>query len=946
MTKVTNKREQGTALNSVALRLTPIAAGCAILLSTASGSTFAQMAPAAKDAPVETIVVTGIRRGIEAAISIKQNNSSIVEAISAEDIGKLPDTTIAESLARLPGLTTQRTRDGNASSVSIRGLGPDFNGYLLNGREQTSTGDSRAVDLSVYPSELIGTATVYKTSDAGIVGQGLAGTIDQGLIDPLAFPGRVLSMNYKQERNGVGFAKNIQGRGHRKSFAYIDQFADRKIGVALGFVRADGTQSSNSVGHWGGSTGQTATLANGTVVNGVSVPTFGNGISGTTRRISDDRDGIAAILAYKPSKNFTSQLDLFYSKIENFANLHRITGGLGGPITNAVVANGVATSGTFSGVNLINYNEGIQNDDKLKSIGWKNTLKLADGWVGVLDLSKNEATRLERDVEYYAGTVAPYTLDFSTVGGQGVFKPGVSLTNPATMANRDQGWSGIPGVPQAGYSKGPNVTDKVTAYRLDMKKELDSGSMFQDVQFGLNFTNRSKARVTNEGVIASATGGGFDRFGFPASAYPGVNIGGTGIDALEIKATSDIVPGGVIVRKYNNDILSKTFTVEEKVTTAFAKVGIDTEFGKIPLRGNVGAQFIHTDQSSLGYKAAVGNSPVLTDPSIGGALSTAGVTYNDVLPSLNLTADFGSDTLVRFGLSKELARPTLSDMRNAYAVSLNPVLTTPAFNPNTGKIDNSPRFSGSAGNPELKPFRADALDLSIEKYIGKKAYVSAAVFYKKLNSYIIPETDTAHDFTSVLPIYSLASRPEGNKGTFTRTVNGTGGDLKGFELAGSAPFSLVSSWLEGFGASGSYSYTTSSVKLPNVIGLVPTADVPTNLGTIPLPGLSKQNAKLQLYFEKAGFSVFVANNFRSEYVASVAGNAVGGFPVLTRVARQNWISAQAGYEFQDGYFKGLGFRVEGNNLNSPVYREFGATGSETLYAKTGRQINMSLSYKM
>ena len=179
-----------------------------------------------------------------------------------------------------------------------------------------------------------------------------------------------------------------------------------------------------------------------------------------------------------------------------------------------------------------------------------------------------------------------------------------------------------------------------------------------------------------------------------------------------------------------------------------------------------------------------------------------------------------------------------------------------------------------------------------------------------------------------------------------RTVNGTGGDLKGYELAGSAPLSLISSWLDGFGTSASYSYTTSSVKLPNIIGLIPTADVPTNLGNIPLPGLSKQNAKLQLYFEKAGFSIFVANNFRSKYVASVAGNAVGGFPVLTWIHRQNWISAQAGYEVQEGYFKGLGFRVEGNNLNSPVYREFGAAGAETLFAKTGRQINMSLSYKM
>ena len=121
MNKVTNKREQGSTLNSVALRLTPIAAGCAILLSTASGSVFAQEAVAVKDeAPaVDTRVVTGIRRGIEAAISIKKNNSSIVEAISAEDIGKLPDSSVAESIARLPGVTAPAVfRDPDSAPVT------------------------------------------------------------------------------------------------------------------------------------------------------------------------------------------------------------------------------------------------------------------------------------------------------------------------------------------------------------------------------------------------------------------------------------------------------------------------------------------------------------------------------------------------------------------------------------------------------------------------------------------------------------------------------------------------------------------------------------------------------------------------------------------------------------------------------------------------------------
>jgi iron complex outermembrane receptor protein len=152
------------AARRAAFSVSATATGCAILLMAAGAPAFAADAPAATNAadntPLEEVVVTGIRAAIESAISVKKNADTIVESISAEDIGKLPDTTIAESLARLPGVTTQRDRNGNATNVSIRGLGPDFNGYLLNGREQTSTGDSRAVDLSVYPAELIAGATV------------------------------------------------------------------------------------------------------------------------------------------------------------------------------------------------------------------------------------------------------------------------------------------------------------------------------------------------------------------------------------------------------------------------------------------------------------------------------------------------------------------------------------------------------------------------------------------------------------------------------------------------------------------------------------------------------------------------------------------------------------------------------------------------------------------
>src|SRR5262245_41948035 len=147
--------------------------GCALLLSVGTST----VTMAAEGDNIEEVVVTGIRHGIEDAIEIKKDNGSIVEAISAEDIGKLPDTSIADSISRLPGLTSQRA-EGRASAISLRGTDPGFTTALLNGREQVSTGDNRSIEFDQYPSELLSSVVIYKTPDAQLVGQGLAGKID------------------------------------------------------------------------------------------------------------------------------------------------------------------------------------------------------------------------------------------------------------------------------------------------------------------------------------------------------------------------------------------------------------------------------------------------------------------------------------------------------------------------------------------------------------------------------------------------------------------------------------------------------------------------------------------------------------------------------------------------------------------------------------------------
>ena len=935
----------------------------------ATGSVYAQGAtpaePAASAPPTapatatsngpdtQQVVVTGIRRGIEAAISVKRNSDQIVEAISAEDIGKLPDTSIAESLARLPGLTTQRDKNGNATNISIRGLGPDFNGYLLNGREQTSTGDSRADDLSVYPAELIAGATVYKTGDASLMTAGLAGTIDQKLIDPLSMPGRVFAFSGEKTETGRGLPE--LGHGNRYALTYVDQFADRKIGLAIGFVHAFGRTNQVGAGNWGDAK-HNGTTSDGTAFTNVNLPGFGGGLSVQNTHVRDDRDGMAGVVEFKPNSNFTSEIDFYHAKILTATKNAYMKVGLGGlNITNATIANNTITSGTFQlGANpngLISDSENISDNDTLQSFGWRNTLKLNDTWKAVADVSHNSAKRVERDIEVYGGITSADTLSFTTPNGFGV--PQLTVGNPSAYVTpgaiviRDQtGWSATtPPTAQDGYLKGPTTIDKIDAVRLDFTHDLQGG-MFSDLQFGVNVTKRTKDRVTDEGLINSATNGGFDTLQFPAGSYVEQNVGGTGLNLLTFDPTPGLFPGATLQHKYNDDILSKTWSVKENTSTVYGKMDIDTEVSAIPVRGNVGLQYVYTDQSTAGYQANLGADVTLVNPA--NAESTAGTRYGNLLPTLNLTGDLGNGSLLRFGAGIELARANMTDMRNSFTVSN---VASTCVDKNGNPIPGLPANScqalvGSAGNPYLKPFKAKALDLSYEKYFqNKEGYVSAALFYKKLDTYIVPLSDTTFDYTVAAQRLGVAPSPQtGYLGLFNSSVNGSGGNLKGFELTAQVPFSMLTSWLTGLGVNGSFADTTSSVQAPNTIGLNPTQSAAA--GKIPLPGLSHLNKKLLVYYERAGFSAFIAENFRSEYVGSVANNTVGGYPTLTFIRPQRWISAQVGYEVQDGWLKGLGLRLEGNNLNKPVYQEANYAGSITNTNKTGASVDLRLSYKL
>ncbi|HET7536216.1 MAG TPA: TonB-dependent receptor plug domain-containing protein, partial [Candidatus Didemnitutus sp.] len=196
-----------------------------------------------------------VRSGFAGSLAMsaekKQNAPVISEVISAEDLGKLPDVSIADALTRLPGVAAQRT-NGRAQQISVRGLNGDFSTATLNGREQVSTNLNRAVEFDQYPADLLNSVVVYKTANANLPSQGIAGTIDMQTIRPLSRGNRMAAISGYYNWNEFGeLTPGVDDKGYRFGLAYVDQFADGKVGVALGVSIADSPWAGKQFQAWG-----------------------------------------------------------------------------------------------------------------------------------------------------------------------------------------------------------------------------------------------------------------------------------------------------------------------------------------------------------------------------------------------------------------------------------------------------------------------------------------------------------------------------------------------------------------------------------------------------------------------------------------------------------------------------------------------------------------------
>ncbi|MEA1619381.1 TonB-dependent receptor [Erythrobacter sp. T5W1-R] len=886
------------AISANARLLCGAATGIALMASAMPAAAQSTSEPEAQvDEQGTDITVTGIRSSIESALGAKRNATSIVEVIASEDLGLLPDLSIADSLARLPGVTAQRVR-GRSQQISIRGLGPDFSLALLNGREVVSAGNNRGIEFDQFPSELVGSAIVYKTGDAQLASIGIAGAVDLRTVKPLDYKDRQISVSATYSRNDQGTLNpDFPADGYRFFASYIDQNKDGTLGWSLGAtLQSNPTQfvtrelKSNQF--------QTARTPAG-LIYPADNPRQG-AVSRDFQRLS-----VAGALQFEPSDKVALNIDAFYTDTKDSGVFRGtetpIASWSGAQFEGATGAGPFADTATYSGVVPILRTDTEGTESQIFAIGSNLDFMVTDNLGFMVDYGYSTLNRDDIDYESYAGTgrarsgaqdrltfTMPRSGEYS-IAGQ------LDYTNPANVLLTDPGGWG-----QVGFIKQPQIEDELHQLRAEARWEFDGG-ILKDIRAGWLYTDRTKSFDSNESFLRPSNRFVNGSLAIPASAIIGrTNTRSLGQNILAYDPSSFLTDGTYLVEKGTFDT---QWVVSEQIHNFYLQANIDGDLGSVPVRGNIGLRYADTSQSSTG--------------TIAGGVNTVDFSYGNWLPSANLAFEVAPDTFIRIAAAQTVTRARLDQMAANQNIGFNPqscVDTNGDQRPDTVVGFNPPQlvcFTLGGGNPFLQPYISTSFDISFEKYFGPASAIIIAGFHKQLDDWII-DFNEVRDLTQ--PINNagfggiLTNNPQLSTGTFGGPVNFADGKITGIEGTVRANFGDFTRTLDGFGGLFSVTYVDAQVTRPG--------------GTINIPGYSDVTWSADVFYEKNGWRSRVNARYRSGFLAEV--QSFDGSLFGAQAQPETQIDAQIGYTFQNqsGPLKGLTVLVEGANLtNAPFVTE-------------------------
>ena len=876
----------------------------------------------AQDAASPDIVITGIRGSLASSASQKRNASGILDAISSEDLGKFPDANVAESLQRIPGVAIDRS-SGEGQSVTVRGLGPAFNTVLFNGRSFASDNYSRAFSFDLIPAELISGAQVYKSTQAPLQGGGIGATINVQTPRPLdlkKFKG-VFSAKGLYEKNSEKFTPQLFG-------LLSDTFADGRIGLLASLSYQKRIASIDSISNDGYIPNTSVGPNNAPLFTNVYAPRNQNITNTVDRRT---RLGATLVGQYAPTDTLTLTVDGLYNRFKSDQSGH----GLGSwfepsNYTAATIDSNRSITGLSTNGNADFIASGSVRETTTYEFGGNVEWKPSDTVKVVLDATQSRAKNSGGGKSYFAviGTPTPYS--FTAAEGGGI--PSTFGYASGALSDPTLGKTHIAGV------SGNDVTEKVTEYRLNTEWKADAGAL-KVLRFGLMRTSRDKQNVpitsdpnvgcvycgystfADSSLLSPFSIGSFGSSQLPTSfltfdprAYLNFLTSPAATAALD-RARGN-APGTTAALYAASNGYAATAQpstrVRETVYAGYADVDFEGTLGGVPWFVNVGARYEHTELRSFGQQLQLTDLlPVAGDPTIYNGVfannrQTVSVdkesTYNTFLPNLNVRVNIAPKFQARFAAYKSLTRPAIGDL----APNLNYDTLRPAT------------LTASGGNPELKPYRATNFDLSFEYYPTRTTTLSAAVFYKSIDDFIV-QTFAPENFTIAnsgnLPVGGLITGLNTARFSVRRPRNAESLDIRGLELNLVHTLDWAPGILSGFGVQANATFVSTNRSF----------DV-TQVGqSFAAEGIgNSQNGTV--FYEKYGVSARIAYNRRERFLQTLAGGP-GNEPVFVRNYGQ--FDGSAAYTVT----KNAQVFIEGTNL-------FNAK-----YITTGRFDNQLLGYQ-
>jgi iron complex outermembrane receptor protein len=853
-------------------------ARCALLVSSAlllPQIAFAQDAAveAEVDAtdPSDMIIVSGFRGSLNAAVAAKRESATQIDVILAEDIAKFPDTNLAESLQRIPGVAIQRDA-GEGRAIVVRGLGAQFTRVRVNGMEAIATSTDgaaanrdRGFDFNVFASELFSSIVVHKTAEASLDEGSLGAVVDLNTGNPLGYDEGLHFVGSAQVRYNdlsgntgprlaglISWTNPDQTFGVSASIAYstytTEELGNNTVRWSQGAFR-----SVNGTSCFSGSTYVPSTACNQVgLAFHPRIPRYG--------LVSHDRDrlGATGAIQWEPTDRTSLSIDGLYSNFkevrdEYWGEILIRTNERTIDVSNFTIdSNNNLVSATLNNAYLRTERYSRESQTEF----WQISARLEQELSETLNVTLRGGTsRSTADIPVEAtiafdDRISGYTYDYTNqafpalnFGPTGATTPGQFelaefrdrpsyLTNEFETVGLDAAWEFLDEV-------------SLTAGGIYRRYSFDTLGYRRDSTYCAAFTCASGQ--TGLPVTSAIS----EVFNLGNAGQPSGNSNSWLVPLLGPSASAVNLFGRTAVLQTGEDR-----SVIEETTGGYGQLNADFDLG-IRVTGNIGMRYVRTDQSSTGFTS--------------GTEVTVDRSYGDWLPSANLNLFLTDSLILRGAVAEVLTRPSLGNLSPGGAVD--------QFN-----------FRITSGNPFLDPFRATTYDAALEWYFAPGALASVAVFKKDIGSFPLASSFQGTYAQSGLPNSLLTAGTPlhtaivggANVGVpieFRTSVNGPGADLTGAEFSVQLPFTVFTDgFLSNFGILANVTVVDSNVDFTLTTPATalnssgnPVAGAAT-VFTRPLLDLAKNAANATIYYEDDSFTARASIAYRAGYNDSTSGN--------------------------------------------------------------------------